>query len=224
MLGLLPWIISGIGSLASAFIVNRGAQQRQDSMNAYNTPQAQMARYKAAGLNPNLVYGQGTPGNQPAPAQYDAPQIAEAVAGTMVRHQAYKEAQSRINKNDTGAGVNSSVKSLNELRKMFMDAQKNAQMPYLDRNAQYSSSLMRQQLINLIRRGGMDSVQKANMLLDQKIKGNIISEGDFNRSMRKFGISKDSGTVGTLLRMGGTAINHMLARPGKSQKAGKPGH
>lgn len=31
--------------------------------NAYNTPAAQMSRYKEAGLNPNLIYGQGTPGN-----------------------------------------------------------------------------------------------------------------------------------------------------------------
>jgi len=224
MLGLLPWIISGIGSLASAFIANRGAQQRQDSMNAYNTPAAQMARYKAGGLNPLLVYGQGTPGNQPAPAQYDAPQIAEAVAGTMVKHQAYIESKTRSNKNDTGAAVNSSVQSLNELKKMFMDAQKNAALPYLDRNAQYSSALLRQQVINMIRRGGMDAVQKVNMLLDQKIKGNIVDEGDFNRRMRKFGISKDSGTLGTVLRMGTNAVQHMMSRPAKSQKAGKPGH
>lgn len=31
--------------------------------NQYNSPQAQMARLKAAGLNPNLVYGQGAVGN-----------------------------------------------------------------------------------------------------------------------------------------------------------------
>lgn len=31
--------------------------------NAYNTPNAQMQRFKEAGLNPNLIYGQGTHGN-----------------------------------------------------------------------------------------------------------------------------------------------------------------
>jgi len=35
----------------------------------YNSPAAQMARYKEAGLNPHLIYGQGTPGNQAAPLQ-----------------------------------------------------------------------------------------------------------------------------------------------------------
>lgn len=32
--------------------------------NAYNSPRSQMSRYQAAGLNPHLVYSQGTPGQQ----------------------------------------------------------------------------------------------------------------------------------------------------------------
>ncbi|AXL15343.1 DNA pilot protein [Microviridae sp.] len=31
--------------------------------NTYNSPEQQMARFKAAGLNPNLIYGQGNSGN-----------------------------------------------------------------------------------------------------------------------------------------------------------------
>jgi len=36
------------------------AEQREKE---YNSPTAQMQRYKDAGLNPHLIYGQGTPGN-----------------------------------------------------------------------------------------------------------------------------------------------------------------
>lgn len=36
--------------------------------NEYNTPQAQMARYEAAGLNPNMIYGQVSSGNASSPA------------------------------------------------------------------------------------------------------------------------------------------------------------
>lgn len=32
-------------------------------MNQYNSPAAQMQRFKEAGLNPHLIYGKGTPGN-----------------------------------------------------------------------------------------------------------------------------------------------------------------
>lgn len=34
-----------------------------NQQNAYNSPAAQMQRFKDAGLNPALIYGQGTPGN-----------------------------------------------------------------------------------------------------------------------------------------------------------------
>lgn len=38
-----------------------------DQQNEYNTPANQMARFMDAGLNPHLVYGQGSPGNQSSP-------------------------------------------------------------------------------------------------------------------------------------------------------------
>ncbi len=54
--------------------------------NAYNSPSAQMARFKAAGLNPNLMYGQMnnglaaptiSAGSAPSPAQMQAPSMME---------------------------------------------------------------------------------------------------------------------------------------------------
>ena len=42
--------------------------------NEYNTPKAQMQRYKDAGLNPNLIYGQGNPGNASGIHDYSQPQ------------------------------------------------------------------------------------------------------------------------------------------------------
>lgn len=38
----------------------------------YNTPKNQMARFKAAGLNPNLIYGQGNSGNASSPVELSA--------------------------------------------------------------------------------------------------------------------------------------------------------
>lgn len=54
--------------------------------NAYNSPAQQMARFKAAGLNPNLMYGQMantasapsiSAGSAPSPAQMQAPSLLE---------------------------------------------------------------------------------------------------------------------------------------------------
>lgn len=41
--------------------------------NAYNTPEQQMARFKEAGLNPNLIYGQGDAGNASSMQAYQSP-------------------------------------------------------------------------------------------------------------------------------------------------------
>lgn len=53
----------------------------------YNSPAAQMARYEEAGLNPNLIYGQGTPGNVSASAPsatHAAPKLPGSGAINMV--------------------------------------------------------------------------------------------------------------------------------------------
>lgn len=72
------------------------AYQRQVEMwhmqNAYNSPEEQMKRFGAAGLNPHLIYGQGSAGNsqgtpsyQPANLQYKyvAPAYGQAVASAI---------------------------------------------------------------------------------------------------------------------------------------------
>lgn len=49
--------------------------------NEYNTPSAQMARYEAAGLNPNLIYGNGSAssGNSSSPATgFESPRLQRA--------------------------------------------------------------------------------------------------------------------------------------------------
>lgn len=73
----------GIGSLASGLLNNflgqsmskdmmdyqfQLQQQGIDRMNKYNSPVEQMKRLQAAGLNPNLVYGNGVDGNQSSAA------------------------------------------------------------------------------------------------------------------------------------------------------------
>lgn len=67
---------TGLGAMSTGKMNKRSenfarwmyARQRQDALadwnmqNQYNSPQAQMQRFKDAGLNPNLIYGQGESG------------------------------------------------------------------------------------------------------------------------------------------------------------------
>lgn len=55
---------------ATGKLNKKNRQWQEDRMreaNAYNHPAQQMQRFKEAGLNPHLIYGQGTNGNQSAP-------------------------------------------------------------------------------------------------------------------------------------------------------------
>ena len=72
------------GNIISTAIANSANERMQHEQNkwnleqwnrnnAYNSPAAQMQRFKAAGLNPDLMYQQGTPGISSAPAQGSNP-------------------------------------------------------------------------------------------------------------------------------------------------------
>lgn len=79
-MAILPWVSAAfnIGSQIfdrsragyetspqkKAFLDSVHQEQRIfDRDSAYNSPEAQMKRFRDAGLNPNLIYGQGNPGN-----------------------------------------------------------------------------------------------------------------------------------------------------------------
>lgn len=83
---------------AAAPLIGAGIQSASNKrlsrfQNEYNSPVNQMARFKAAGLNPNLVYTQGNPGNMTpitptnwqdaignAPARYAQSELAQTQA------------------------------------------------------------------------------------------------------------------------------------------------
>ena len=52
--------------------------------NAYNAPKQQMSRLQEAGLNPNLIYGKGTPGNAQTMPQYQALETTGQMFGQSV--------------------------------------------------------------------------------------------------------------------------------------------
>ena len=52
--------------------------------NKYNSPKEQMARYTQAGLNPNLIYGKGTPGNAQTMPQYQSLETSGQMFGQSI--------------------------------------------------------------------------------------------------------------------------------------------
>lgn len=69
-----------LGQLVGYGLQKKLAQQQNqynlemwNLQNEYNSPQAQMQRFAEAGLNPNLIYGQGTSGNSSSAPQMVTP-------------------------------------------------------------------------------------------------------------------------------------------------------
>lgn len=61
----------------------------------YNSPKNQRSRYMEAGMNPNLAYGQGSPGSMDTPRGMDA-QMIWADLGTKVQQARYLSAQADL--------------------------------------------------------------------------------------------------------------------------------
>ena len=87
--GLLPFLgpVASLLGIGAQIYTNHRNEELQREMNArqerlireqnaYNSPVSQMARYKAAGLNPLAFMGNITSGNQDAIAQLGTPQYA----------------------------------------------------------------------------------------------------------------------------------------------------
>ena len=66
---------SGLFSVFGAKKANQRNIENWHMQNAYNTPAAQMQRYKDAGLNPNLIYGQGNSGNAQPISATEKPEL-----------------------------------------------------------------------------------------------------------------------------------------------------
>jgi len=91
---LLVPALTAAASLASTLFTNRANKKRQEEMNEYNSPANQLARYKAAGMNPG--YGAGvSSGNQSSIVQAQAPDVGAAV-DSGAKAIAWKEHQQNI--------------------------------------------------------------------------------------------------------------------------------
>lgn len=84
-------LISAGASVGSNLLQNRANRRQWDRANRYNHPAAQMQRLKQAGLNPNLVYGDGNAiQSAPSPPQMRVENPTPAIVNAIIDMQRYK--------------------------------------------------------------------------------------------------------------------------------------
>lgn len=115
---LLPSLISAGAGLANTLIGNRSARKEARKMNAYNSPKAQMKRFREGGLSPYLIYGQGTPGNMSSPIPAVDPgidKVGEGISDYFTRR--------RENQEYKTGGISQDILLNSTMQKAWFDSQ-----------------------------------------------------------------------------------------------------
>lgn len=174
------------------------AYQRDQEMwrmqNAYNSPQQQMERLKAAGLNPNLVYGAQAPGNQsgsaptytPAQGQYGLPKYS--IPDVLSMYQNFEMRQAQIENvkagtvNTNAATQNIAARTASETYGLGYKKQVDPYSLDIQRNKEKSSQLEIQKTLQAIRNM---SQQEQNAAIDKLIKQKTLKQQDLDYEIRQ---------------------------------------
>lgn len=194
-MGLLEAGIGALGNIATAGInyaavqsTNRAQkelykQQQADAVkmwqmqNEYNSPSAQMQRYSDAGLNPNLAYGSGTPGNATSAPQVATPptlstyQAPQGIVSDAVRDY-YSTDISSIDVQLRSSDL--ILKGLDAISKRIQNERDETQKRILQQSEQELIKINKYQSQNLLEQGvylrQQNEVQKFNFELDKKFQ------------------------------------------------------
>lgn len=238
---LIPLIAAGASVASQA--INAGSQsatnqsqlsysremyekQRADALadwnmqNQYNSPKEQMTRFKEAGLNPNLIYGQMS--NSPvvrssSPQSYNptAPQADLGSTANMAIGQYYDTQLKTAQIDLVKAQADATMKEA--LIKAVTNEKLQKELPYVTQNmeAQLSSALLKNQSqdqqnrqmfpeqIKQAKANIQQTLASTNLSNEQKIKvsqeiGNLIKSGDlldFEKKLKEFEVNNQQSIM-----------------------------
>lgn len=200
------------------------AYQRDQEMwhmqNAYNSPQQQMERLKAAGLNPNLVYGATAPGNQtgsaptytPAEGKYGLPKFS--IPDMLSMYQMFEMRNAQIDNVKAGTqntqAATDNINARTEMETYGLGYRKQADPYQLDilSNKKETSRLEIQKALQAIRNM---SQQEQNALMDNLIKKGTIKKQDLETEiLEETRMSKEH--INMLRKYGATENDPYLLR------------
>jgi hypothetical protein len=173
------YFINRLNKRQQAFNIQMYDRQRADALadwnmqNAYNSPSQQMQRFKEAGLNPNLVYGQMT--NSPVIRSTDmkspdfvAPKIDTNIASNaLMSYYNIKGTEAQIKQQEASTQlIQEQARGKKLENENLID-----QSPYLLEEKQQTSFLRGKQVQSLIQ--DIDNKKELNPLLRDKLKQDI---------------------------------------------------
>ena len=180
LVAALPAIVSAAGAVTSA-VMNKNSndsnnqlqQQLVQQANAYNTPSAQIGRFRQAGLNPYMMLGQVNPGNQTSVASTQPTDYsgvvngAAGVANTLIQA---ASANSQIKVNDADVAKTESETALNRIDAQTRAAENIARINQLVKQG----ALTKQQADNLSQEFDL-RLQTWDSLLKSPVLANVLT-------------------------------------------------
>ena len=156
-----------------------------NKQNDYNSPIAQMQRYQDAGLNPNLIYSQGSPGNASSPPSAATPDYQ--LEDRSYRGRAISEAVN--NAVNTYAQSIQNQKIKREIS--FMDTQADAVSAQTEKTLIESIGLEQDNLMKMIHAEWLPREKKLDYLnqwqdLQNRKTRNMIDQLDYQFNLRTF--------------------------------------
>lgn len=178
-----------------------------NKQNEYNTPAMQMQRMSEAGLNPNLMYGQGNVGNAGTPQKAPVPQVENELASmaqmslapaiSMYQDWRVKNAQiDNLKANADATRQNATLSALRQITQNLTNQKMSTQLPWINIHEQNKANISlsksqqentkAQYLYNTLS-DMTKQVMLRNNLLEQQTKSHQL-ENEFNEDLKPYGI------------------------------------
>lgn len=190
-----------IGGLASSYINYRSQQSANQTnigianrnnafnermwrlQNEYNTPSNQMARYRQAGLNTNLMYGNPNPGNSnnsvtAQPVSVQAPQVGNF--GDMISNA--QQLYNSTKMNDAQLAIAEAQRSELEAKARLTNNEADKlekEKPFWQRNAENQSEFIKSQVTNLEQNTTNLQASLKVIQSDEKLKNELVKSQEF---------------------------------------------
>jgi hypothetical protein len=227
--GILSGVIGGLSQLGSGLFgylgqksanktniqLAREAREHDVNMwkmqNEYNTPAMQMQRLAEAGLNPHLMYGQGTTGNASSPQRSPVPEVQNELASlaqmslapiiSMYQDWRVKNAQiDNLQANAEATRQNATLTAIKQITQDFMNKKLGEESYFWATDAanrslrlQGDTELTRfkaktaQQMFSEALPAQIQQIMLRNNLLEQQTRAYRL-ENEFNQELKPYGI------------------------------------
>lgn len=192
--------------------------------NQYNDPRNQMSRFKSAGLNPNLIYGQGNAGNAQAMPKFEAPRVdynqitPMQIPEVLGQYNNLRMQQAQID-NVKAQTQNTQERTLNEaLQRIILEVsgqrgkfdleKAKALLPYDLSVRERESAIKQEEVIQAIQRSGMfRSDARIKQQIARRLEGTTAS--DIERAGAEALFSKYRAHW---MKQGVTSSDHLVVR------------